>query len=155
MKVTKNCVVSISFKLTNEQGEHLDASEEGAPLEYLHGAVGVVPGLEKELEGKGAGEHFSVTVTPAEGFGEPNPELIQTVPLTSFPEPEQLQPGMMLQDTGADSGQGTGFLIREVTDESVTLDGNHPLAGMTLCFEGVVHEVRTATEEEIRQGRPL
>jgi len=154
MKITKNSVVNIDFKLTNDQGELLDASAEDAHLVYLHGVAGIIPGLEKGLEGKAAGDSFSVTVTPGEGFGESNPELVQQVPLSSFPDPDQLQPGVQIQGTGADSGQTTNFVVREVTDEFVMLDSNHPLAGMTLYFEGVVHEVRAATEEEIRQGHP-
>ncbi len=154
MKIAKNCVVAIDFKLSNDQGEVLDASGQDAPLVYLHGAAGIVPGLELALEGKAAGDSFSVTVTPEEGFGAVNPELIQTVPLDTFPDPGQLQPGMQIQGTGVDSGQVTNFVIREVTDEHVAVDSNHPLAGMTLRFEGVVRDVRAASEQEIEQGHP-
>ncbi len=155
MNITKNCVASVNFKLTDEQGTTLDASAEGTPLIYLHGAAGIIPGLENELEGKAAGDSFSATVTPADGFGEVNPELIQKIPLTSFPDPGQLQPGMQIEGTGTESGQVTRFVVREIDDEHVTLDSNHPLAGLTLCFEGVIEDVRQASDEEIRQGQPL
>ncbi len=154
MKITKNCVVAIDFKLVNDQGELLDASAEEAPLIYLHGADGIIPGLETGLEGKLIGDSFSVTVTPEDGFGESNPELIQKLPLASFPDPGQLQTGMQIQGTGEESGQVTNFVIREITDEHVAVDSNHPLAGMTLCFEGVVRDVREASAEEIEQGHP-
>jgi len=154
MKVAKNCVVSINFTLSSDQGERLDASEEGAPLVYLHGAAGIIPGLESELEGKDIGEGFSVTVSPADGFGESTPELIHKVPVDSFPDPDELQVGMQVQGTGADSGQVTNFTIREVHDDLVTLDANHPLAGMVLVFEGTVAGVREATDDEISQGHP-
>jgi len=155
MNITRNCVVSIDFRLTDDQGGFLDGSEEGTPLIYLHGAAGIVPGLEQELEGKAVGDSFSATVTPEEGFGEPDPSLVHTTPLSTFPDPGQLRIGMQIQGTGMDSGQVTNYVIREITDEIVTLDSNHPLAGMTLRFEGVVRDVRAATEEEIRQGHPL
>ena len=155
MKVAQNCVVSIDFKLTNEQGETLDASADDTPLIYLQGAVGVVPGLEKGLEGKIAGEPFKVTVTPADGFGEHKPELIQHIASSSFPDPGQLQPGTRIQGTGVDSGQVTDFVVTEITEDYITVDSNHPLAGMILCFEGVIQDVREATEEEISQGLPL
>jgi len=155
MNITKNCVVSIDFQLTDEQGTLLDASREGEPLIYLHGATGIVPGLEKELEGRAVGEQFAVTITPEEGFGASNPDLIHTVALALFSDPGRLEPGVQIQGTDEESGEVTNFLVREVTDESVTLDSNHPLAGLTLRFEGVVRDVRAASEEEIRQGHPL
>lgn len=155
MKVAKNCVVSIDFKLINDQGDILDASAEGTPLIYLHGGIGIVPGLENELEGRAVGESFSVTVAPDEGFGESDPDLIHKVPLTEFPDPSQLQAGLQLQGTNEESGQVTSFIVREVTDEHVALDANHPLAGMTVRFEGVVQDIREATDEELSQGHPL
>ncbi|MBT77816.1 MAG: peptidylprolyl isomerase [Gammaproteobacteria bacterium] len=155
MHIAKNLVVSINFKLTDHQGTVLDASDEGTPLIYLHGAAGIVPGLEAELEGKAVGETFNVTVTPVEGFGEINPELIQKIPVTSFPDPSLLQPGMQVEGRTEESGQVTHFIIREITDEAVTLDSNHPLAGLTLCFEGDVAEIRQGTDEEINLGQPL
>ncbi len=155
MKVANLRVVSINFKLTNSQGELLDESSEGTPLIYLHGAAGIVPGLERELEGKAIGDSYSVTVAPADGFGESDPALISTVALSSFPDPTQLQPGMQIQGTGEESGQVTHFVVREITDENVVLDANHVLAGMILHFEGVVADVREATDEELRQGHPL
>ena len=155
MRIAKNLVVSINFKLTDHQGAVLDASDEGTPLIYLHGAAGIVPGLEAELEGKAVGDTFSATVTPAEGFGAINPELIQKITLTSFPDASLLKPGMQIEGTGTESGQVTRFVIREVTDETVTLDSNHPLAGLTLCFEGDVAEIRQGTDEEINLGQPL
>lgn len=155
MNIGKNCVVSIQFKLTNDQGQLLDASEEGTPLIYLHGAVGIVPGLEKALEGKTVGESFNATVTPEEGFGEQNPELVTAVPISSFPDMSQIQVGVQLQSTDNSSGEPMNFIVREISDEHVTLDSNHPLAGQTLHFEGTVQDIREATAEEISQGHPL
>jgi FKBP-type peptidyl-prolyl cis-trans isomerase SlyD len=155
MNISNNCVVSIDFKLTDDQGVLLDESDEGTPLIYLHGASGVVPGLEKALLGKAVGEAFSVTVLPEEGFGAARPELMQKFALTDFPDPSQLYPGMHLEGTGADSGQVTEFVVKEITAEHVVLDSNHHMAGMTLCFAGTIKDVREATDEEISQGHPL
>lgn len=154
MNIAKNCVVSINFKMTDGTGEVLDASDQGSPLIYLHGAVGVIPGLEKELEGKSTGDSFSVTIPPDEGFGESIPELVQPVPLSSFPDLSQIHVGAQLEGTDT-SGESKTFVVREINDEHVMLDSNHPLAGMTLHIEGTVQEVREATDEEITQGHPL
>lgn len=155
MRVGTNCVVSINFKLTNDQGELLDASEEGTPLVYLHGGAGIVPGLETELEGKEAGEHFSVAIPPEEGFGEHKPEMVQQIPLNAFPDVDQIKPGAGFQAKNNDTGQTIDLRITAVTDEHATADGNHPLAGVTLHFDGTVQDVREATEEEVSQGCPL
>jgi len=155
MRVEKNRVVSINFKLTNDQGELLDASEADHPLAYLHGAAGILPGLERELEGKAAGEPFSVTIAPDEGFGAHRPEMLQQIPLSSFPEDSEVEPGMGFEVQHEETGEMITFRITAVADGQVTADGNHPLAGMTLHFEGSVQEIREATEEEISQGCPL
>jgi len=154
MRVGKNSVVSINFKLSNEQGELLDASEEGTPLAYLHGGAGIIPGLEKALEGKAVGDSFSAVISPEDGFGEHRPEMVQKIPLDSFPDTDQVKPGAGFEAQNPDTGQVINFRITEVSDGEVTADGNHPLAGMTLRFDGTVLDIREATEEEILQGCP-
>ena len=154
MDIAENCVVSINFRLTNDQGEVLDQSEEGTPLVYLHGAVGIIPALENELTGKSPGDSFSVTVTPEEGYGERQDQMVQQVPRTAFPEPDKLETGMQFQATAADGQTNLTVTLIEVGEDTVTVDANHPLAGMTLLFEGTVEDVRPATEEEIAQGHP-
>lgn len=155
MEIAKNCIVSIDYTLTNDKGELLDSSPEGQPLVYLHGAAGIIPGLEKELSGKAVGEEFEVTLTPEEGFGERRPDMIQTIPRNVFPEPEQVQPGMYFNAQSNDGQQSVQIVVTEVTEETVTVDGNHPLAGMTLTFHGTVQAVRPASEEELAEGHPL
>jgi FKBP-type peptidyl-prolyl cis-trans isomerase SlyD len=151
MNIDDKCAVSIHYTLTNEQGETLDSSKGQDPLRYLHGARNIIPGLEAALAGKSAGDKLSVTVQPAEAYGEINPEMIQLVPREAFQGIEDIQPGMQFQASGPD-GQAQIVTIREVGEEGITVDGNHPLAGQVLNFDVTVEDVRKATTEEIEHG---
>lgn len=155
MEVAANCVVSINFTLQNDKGELLDSSSEGVPLVYLHGADGIIPALEAGLAGKAVGDAFSVTISPDQGFGAREAELIVDVPRGNFPEGQELAPGMQFQAEDPNSGDTRLLTITVVGEDSVTVDANHPLAGMTLSFEGTVHDVRAATQAELSEGRPL
>ena len=149
MLIGNNSVVSIHYKLTDDDGNTLDESTEG-PLTYLHGASGIIPGLEKELTGKVAGADFKVTITADEAYGDHQPQLVQQSPRSAFPADMELEVGM--QFTATSEGGEMMVAITEINDETVTVDGNHPLAGLTLHFEGTIDQVRDATEEEIAHG---
>jgi len=151
MNIEKNSVVSIHYKLTDDEGTLVDSSEGMEPLTYLHGSGSIISGLESALEGKAAGDAFQVTVQPAEGYGDINPEMIQTVPRSAFAGIEHLEPGMPLQ---ADDGNGNvhHVTVREVNEQDVTIDVNHPLAGKVLHFDVTVESVREATAEEMAHG---
>ena len=149
MLIGKNTVVSIHYKLTDNEGNLLDDSSEG-PLTYLHGANGIIPGLENELTGKAAGADFKVTIAPDEAYGDHQPHLVQQAPRSAFPADIELEVGM--QFTASSDGGETMIIIKEVSDDTVTVDGNHPLAGLTLHFEGKVDHIRDATEEELAHG---
>lgn len=150
MLIGNNSVVSIQYELTNNAGEVLDASAENHPLTYLHGAGNIIRGLENELTGKTAGAAFSVTVQPEDGYGLHQPQLIQEVPRSAFPDPDALQAGMQFS---AQSDQGTmPVVISALNAETVTVDGNHPLAGEILHFAVRITEVRPASQEEISHG---
>ncbi|HHS84015.1 MAG TPA: peptidylprolyl isomerase [Gammaproteobacteria bacterium] len=151
MNIEKNSVVSIHYKLTDDEGTLVDSSEGMEPLTYLHGSGSIISGLESALEGKAAGDAFQVTVQPAEGYGDINPEMIQTVPRSAFKGIENLEPGMPLQ---ADDGNGNvhHVTVREVNEQDVTIDVNHPLAGKVLHFDVMVESVREATPEEMAHG---
>jgi len=153
MQVNDNCAVSIHYTLTDEEGQQLDSSAGQEPLIYLHGANNIIPGLEKALTGKAEGEQVQVTVQPEEGFGEVNPELVQDVSLDAFQGVDEVQPGMQFGVQGPE-GQVQRVTVSEVKDESVTIDGNHPLAGQTLHFDVTVEQIREATDAEIEQGHP-
>jgi FKBP-type peptidyl-prolyl cis-trans isomerase SlyD len=150
MQIREKMVVSIDYVLTDASGEVLDRSQEGSPLAYLQGASNVIPGLEKALEGRTAGDSLQVEVAPEEGYGEYDDDLVQVVSRELFDDADTLEPGMRFQ-AKSDSG-ALVVTVTEVSDNGVTVDGNHPLAGQTLNFDVTVAEVREATEEEIAHG---
>ncbi|WP_018719372.1 FKBP-type peptidyl-prolyl cis-trans isomerase [Arhodomonas aquaeolei] len=150
MQISKDKVVAIDYTLKDNDGEVLDASPEGQPLQYLHGAGNIIPGLESALEGKAAGDDVSVTVEPAEAYGERDDRLQQEVPMEMFQGVDKVEPGMRFQ---AQTQAGTQVVtVAAVDGETVTVDANHPLAGQTLNFEVKVSEVREATDEELEHG---
>lgn len=147
MQIATNCVAYIHYTLTDEGGAVLDSSSGGEPLAYLHGGHGIIPGLEKALEGKQAGDKLSVTVAPEEGYGVRDEALVQQVPRRAFQGVKDIAPGMRFH---ANSSQGpTEVTVTHVQGDMVTVDGNHALAGQTLNFEVEVTQVREATAEEL------
>ncbi|MEX0941111.1 MAG: peptidylprolyl isomerase [Pseudomonadales bacterium] len=149
MKIEGQKVVSIHYTLTSD-GVELDSSKGREPLTYLHGGGGIIPGLEKALEGREAGEDLSVVIEPEEGYGPINDELIQNVPKTAFEGVEKVEPGMQFQASGQ-NGAVQNITVVKVEEEEVTIDANHPLAGQTLEFDVKVEEVREPTAEELQQ----
>ena len=150
MTIQANSAVSIDYTLTDDDGQIIDSSAGGEPLWYLHGHENIVPGLEKELTGKSVGDNFKVSVAPEEGYGPRNEALTQQVGRDNFQGAEDLAPGMQFQ---ADTEVGPMvFTITEVGEEEVTVDANHPLAGVTLNFDITVCEVREATPDELAHG---
>ena len=150
MQITENAVVSIHYKLTDKAGEVLDTSEGREPLAYLHGRGNLIPGLEKELEGKKEGDKFNVTIPPEDAYGTRNDNLVRQVPRDAFKDVQDLQTGMRFQSK---TEQGTEiFTVAKIEDQHVTIDGNHPLAGEALTFDVEITEVRDATPEELSHG---
>ncbi|REH37941.1 FKBP-type peptidyl prolyl cis-trans isomerase /apo-metallochaperone SlyD [Paraperlucidibaca baekdonensis] len=150
MQIAQDSVALIDYKLTNDAGDVIDSSEGGAPLAYLHGHSNIIPGLEKALVGKVVGDSLKVIVEPAEGYGEVNPSLLETVPRNLFQGVDNIEVGMQFQ---AQTAQGTQVItVKAVDGEEVTVDGNHPLAGQTLHFDVTVTEVREASAEELEHG---
>lgn len=151
MKIQNNSVVSFHYSLTDDDGINIDSSEGKEPLDYLHGAGNIIPGLEKALEGKEVGDSLTVAVSAAEGYGEVQKELIQEVPREAFQGIDTIELGMQFE---AQTGQGGSVPVTviAVTDELVTVDGNHPLAGKNLNFDVTIEEIREASEEELAQG---
>lgn len=149
--IQKGSVVGISYVLTNPKGEELDRADREEPFQYLHGAHEMIPGLEKALAGLSVGAKKQVTVSPEDGYGNPDPKLVKKIPKDVFPKDFPIKAGIQFEaDLGGD-GNGMVYTIKEV-GESVTVDGNHPLAGQTLNFQVEVMSVRKATEEELSHG---
>jgi FKBP-type peptidyl-prolyl cis-trans isomerase SlyD len=149
--VSNNSVVSVHYKLTDDQGNLIDSSEGSKPMAYLHGAGNIISGLERALEGKGEGESLKVRVEPAEGYGEVNPEGIKTIDKAAFQGVESVEPGMAFE-AQTPNGAKQQIVVKKVEGDSVTIDLNHPLAGVALNFDVQVVGVREATEEERTHG---
>ncbi len=150
MQIAQNSVVAFHYTLTNDTGEVLDSSEGREPLTYLHGAGNIIPGLEKELEGRQAGDTLNAVVAPGEGYGEQQEQLVQEVPRDAFQGVEGIEPGMQFQ--AQTQGGPLMVTVTKVEGDTVTVDGNHPLAGQTLNFAVEIASVREASEEEIEHG---
>jgi len=150
MQITKNAVVSIHYKLTDDSGELLDTSEGQEPLAYLHGRGNLIPGLEKELEGKTEGDKFNITVPPEEAYGTRDEKLIRQVSKSSFKGVDDLQPGMQFQSQSENGVEV--FTIIKIENDNITIDGNHILAGKALTFDVEVTGIRESTEEENTHG---
>lgn len=142
-------VISFHYKLTDPNGVLLDASAENEPLAFLAGSGQIIPGLEKVLLTLKAGEQKCVEVAAGEAYGPRDERLVITVPRQKFPVPN-VQIGDQFQS--GDGGHQFPLTAVEVSEESVVLDGNHPLAGVDLSFDVTVVQVREATEEELAHG---
>jgi FKBP-type peptidyl-prolyl cis-trans isomerase SlyD len=153
MKIQKDIVVHARYRLTTEDEAGSPGDEQHGPMVYLHGYGHILDALERTLEGARPGDIRCVTVPPEAGYGERNPRLVFKAPRSNLPE-GALEEGMMLSTSERD-GDGRRFPLRivELTGDGAIVDGNHPLAGMTLHFEITVLEVRPATTEEIRRRR--
>ena len=150
MQIANGTVVAIDYILKDDNEKLLDQSQPDQPLIYLHGHKNIIPGLESALLGKTKGEGIEVRVAPVDGYGETNPELEQIIPHDRFQGVESLEVGMQFQ---ANTDQGPiSVHVLKVEDDDVTVDGNHPLAGMYLNFSVNVRSIRAATKEEISNG---
>ncbi len=150
MIIENDKVASIDYTLTNDAGETLDSSIGREPLTYLQGHQNIIPGLEKALEGKTTGDKLKVTVPPEEAYGTTNPALVQVVSRDVFQGVDNIDVGMSFQAQG--DGGPIIVTVTKIEGDQITIDGNHPLADMTLTFDVEVKDVREATEEEIAHG---
>ena len=150
MEIADQKVVSIDYTLKDDNGNVIDQSQEGQPMAYLHGSQNIIPGLENALAGKKAGDEVKVRVTPEEGYGERSDAMTQTVPIDLFEDKEMVKEGMQFH---AQTDAGVQVVtVTKVEGDQVTVDGNHPLAGMHLNFDVKIADVREATAEELEHG---
>ena len=149
MKIAKNTVVTVHYKLSDAQGNLIEESSE--PMVYLHGGYeNTLPKIEEALDGKDTGFDTTIQVEPEDAFGEYDASLVKVEPRDRLPTP--LEVGMQfegLPDGGDDEEDAVIFTVTEIADDKVVLDGNHPLAGMALRFSLKVSDVRAASDEEI------
>ena len=146
-----NLVVSMHYKLTDDEKNVIDSSEGAEPLTYLHGAGNIIPGLENALVGKVEGDTMTVRVEPEEGYGALNPEMIQTVPKSAFQDVDTIEVGMAFETQSPD-GDVQHIVVKEVNDDEITIDANHPLAGVVLNFDVEITNIREASEDELSHG---
>ena len=147
MKVAEKAYVSIDYTLTLESGELADKSAVGEPLGFIVGTGQIIPGLEKALLGMNAGQSTEVTVEAVDGYGETREELFRDLPRENFPDDLKLEPGIGFEAKGP-HGPVT-FRVREVQEDTVVADFNHPLAGQQLHFDVKIADVREPTAEEL------
>jgi FKBP-type peptidyl-prolyl cis-trans isomerase SlyD len=161
MKVQKNTIVSLKYRLTDTDGHLIE--ESAGPMIYLHGGYeGTFPKIEEAVDGHDIGYETTIKLEPNDAFGDYDPELLKIEARSRFPEP--LEVGMQFEgllDTAeaaeAEVDDDEDPLIYTVTDlaeDKVVLDGNHPLAGVALNFWLQISDVREATEEELEEGHP-
>lgn len=150
MKVMQDKVVSLHYTLRGDDGHTIDSSAGGEPLAYVHGNGGLLPALEKELEGCAAGDKLAVRLAAKEGYGERDEALVQVLPRKTLATIGKLKVGTQFH--AQVPGGARVMTITAVEKENVTVDGNHPLAGRNLSFEVEVVEVRDATAEELAHG---
>jgi FKBP-type peptidyl-prolyl cis-trans isomerase SlyD len=150
MKVTRDKVVSLHYTLRGDDGNTIDSSVGSGPLAYVHGNGSLLPALEKELEGHGAGDKLAVRLAAKEGYGERDETLVQVLPRKTLATIGKLKVGTQFH--AQVPGGARVMTITAVEKENVTVDGNHPLAGLNLNFEVEVVEVRDATAEELAHG---
>jgi FKBP-type peptidyl-prolyl cis-trans isomerase SlyD len=150
MQISDQKAVTIHYTLKDEAGETLDTSRGRDPLNYLQGAGNIVPGLEKALSGKAAGDTLRVTLTPEEAYGQRDEKEIRNVPLRRLSADGKLVPGARCRVQTSDGFQLA--IVTAIKGDYATVDLNHPLAGMRLDFEVEVMAVRDATPEELTHG---
>jgi FKBP-type peptidyl-prolyl cis-trans isomerase SlyD len=150
MPIERGTVVTLAFELRNARGESLE--EEDARLAYLHGGFGgIFPRVEEALEGKEVGDEMAVTLEPEDAFGEYDAELLRVEPRERFPE--TLEVGMQFEGVPGDRAEESRiYTITDITDDTVVVDANHPLAGERLWFRCAVSDIRPATPEELTHG---
>ncbi len=149
-KVAKDLVISMDYELTVE-GDVVDKSEPGDPIEFIQGHENIIPGLEKAIEGLTVGTSKEVFVKAAEAYGEYDPEGFVEVPKAEFPEEIPLEVGLEISVTNDDGNELSAF-IEEISLETITLNFNHPLAGKDLTFKVKIVDIREATAEELEHG---
>jgi FKBP-type peptidyl-prolyl cis-trans isomerase SlyD len=151
MVIENDKVVSMHFTLTNGSGEVLESTENEEVFQYIHGAMEILPALEKELTGKNIGEKYEIKIECEDAYGKRNDDLIELVDKKEFASFDQeIEAGMEIE---METEEGIfPVYISKVEGETVTVDMNHPLAGMDLVFNVDITDMRDATTEELEHG---
>jgi len=149
MQIAKNTVVTLSYRVTDGDGNLVDDGSQ--PLVYLHGGYdGIFPRIEEALQGKDIGEAVDIKLQPEDAFGEFDADLVMVEPRSLFPD--NIEVGMQFERATEDGDDGELYTITDIAEDKVVVDGNHPLAGVALIFSCTVAEVREASAEEVGHG---
>ena len=151
-RIADGVVVSLAYTLTVD-GQVIDEATNADPLEYLHGADMIVPGLEAVLEGKQSGDKVHVTLPPDQAYGDYDEDEIEEIDRDEMAEADMLEEGMMVE-VEDEEGETYYAVVAEITDSTVLLDFNPPLAGKTLTYDVEVLGMREATQVELEHGHP-
>jgi FKBP-type peptidyl-prolyl cis-trans isomerase SlyD len=149
-------VVQLSYRIVDSNGRVLDERTPEQPYEYIHGQSQIVPPVERAVKGRTAGYTCEVSVAPRDAYGDYNPNLVIDIPRSNFPTSVEVKVGMKFNTTDPE-GRTLAVRVIELSDDVITVDGNHPLAGLDLIFEVKVLSVREPSPAEASQfqSRPL
>jgi len=146
-----NQVVTINYTLKDSEGEIIDSTSEGNSFSFLSGTEQILPKLEEAIGGMLIGSKKIVALAAADAYGEYFDDAVQVLQRSEFPKDMEIKEGMELV-TSAPDGSQMPFVITKITDEQVTVDFNHPLAGEDLSFDVELLDLRDATAEELSHG---
>jgi FKBP-type peptidyl-prolyl cis-trans isomerase SlyD len=152
MRVKMGRVVLLDYMVRIASGQVVESSAGKAPIEYLHGAGQILPALERALEGLGEGDQAAFSIAADEAYGERKDDNVVSLPRTLFPAEVKLEKGLCLY-ARASGGQSYPITVREVKEDMVVVDLNHPLAGERLFFEVNIRAVRPAGNHELFAGK--
>jgi len=150
MIISPNKVVVLHYAVSDSEGTLIDSSYDEEPMAIIHGSGYLIPGLDNALAEHKTGDKFEVSVSADDAYGQREDGFVQTIPKEIFGDIEDLAVGSQLRAT-TDDGEQTVIVV-DMTDEHITVDGNHPLAGIDLTFDVEIVEVRDATEQELEHG---
>jgi FKBP-type peptidyl-prolyl cis-trans isomerase SlyD len=149
-RIKDGVVVTLAYTLTAD-GIEVENATTDDPLDYLHGADNIVPGLERELTGKTVGDKFTITLQPEDAYGDYDDEDIEEIDRAELPESVTVGMELVLED---EDGEFFEVIVKQVTGDSVVLDFNPPLAGKTVTYKVEVLALRQADSEELEHGHP-
>lgn len=140
MKVKKNCLVRVQYRVTDEEGLEIDSSSPEHPLEFVCGRGDVITGLERGVIGLEPGGKKHITIAPEDAYGPHNPAHVKTLPRAAFPVTMELVEGTRFSYR-SEKGAEVMYRVKEIRPDSIVADYNHPLAGKTLHYDVTVVDV--------------
>ena len=151
MQVSKDKVVTIEYRIVDQEGTLVDSSDDSEPLSFLQGSESVFAAIEEQVEGGRMGDRLTFTLEPGQAYGKRDNALRRAIPRSQFLFNGEMQPGMTFSSRRED-GQQRMVTVIEVDEKEVTVDANHPLAGVHLNVDLVIVDVREAVEDELATG---